>query len=513
MPSIGRAPSPEPYAVHWFRRDLRTAGNAALEQAWKQFDGRVLGLFCFDARFLARPDFSVNRFGLFLETLVALRDELRSLGGDLLTLDVGPREAFHRLFAALASAEVRPPAQVSFHRDYEPFARARDADVTTLLERDLGTAVVTERDHLLIEPDEIVRDGGGPRFYQVYTPFARRWFERFAGDEVQGRIVAQRAGLRYLAARSKGKIDASTFRLTWSALFGGRVPLDDKLDAYREANRPKETVPLPPVGSLAALERLKLFRREMLADYARRRDLPAEDGTSQMSIYLKNGTLTTAQVLAALDLSDASLDKRRAPDGPATYVKELAWREFYYHVLYHAPHVESTAFLERYRDLKWENREDRFEAWKRGRTGYPIVDAGMRQLRATGWMHNRVRMITASFLTKDLLVDWRWGERYFMEMLLDGDLAPNNGGWQWAASTGCDPQPYFRIFNPTLQGEKFDPQGEYVRRWVPELRNVPTKHVHEPHAGGLGDGYARPIVDHAEQKQRALELYRGVHDA
>ncbi len=209
-------------------------------------------------------------------------------------------------------------------------------------------------------------------------------------------------------------------------------------------------------------------------------------------------------------LAEAKLHQSRfkETDGPTHFVKEIAWREFYYHVLYHRPEVEQTAFLERYRDLRWENRLDWFEAWKAGTTGYPIVDAGMRQLLTTGWMHNRVRMIVASFLTKDLHIDWRWGERWFMERLLDGDLAPNNGGWQWAASTGCDPQPYFRIFNPQLQSEKFDPAGEYLRRYVPELTDFDRSAIHAPHRQGTSGRYPPPLVDHAVQRDKALALYR-----
>jgi len=501
MPRPAVEPPPHAYAVHWFRRDLRTAGNPVLQRAWKEHDGRVVGLFCFDGKFLSRPDFSADRFGLFLATLQHLRDELRELGSDLLVLDVGPRDALGRLFAKLHEAGLALPRTVAFNRDYEPFARTRDADIERLLSDEYGIAVATERDHLLIEPDELLRDGKSGQFYQVFTPFSRRWFEKFASDEVQDRIAVQKKALSKLRNRS------TVFRLTWPDVFGGRVPIEDQLDKYVARNKPLVQVELPPVGTVAALERLKRFGKQSLDDYADRRDLPTTDGTSQMSLYLKNGAVTTAQVIAALDLADAAIDPKKQPTSRAVYVKELAWREFYYHILYHRPDVENGAFLERYRDLKWENRDDWFAAWKAGRTGYPIVDAGMRQLRATGWMHNRVRMIVASFLTKDLLIDWRWGERYFMQTLLDGDLAPNNGGWQWAASTGCDPQPYFRIFNPRLQGEKFDTAGEYVRRWVPELRDVPPKFIHAPHDRPEAAGYAKPIVDHAEQKVKALALY------
>jgi len=518
MPSHSRslAPHTAPYAVHWFRRDLRTAGNPALEFARRQHQGRVVGLFSFDSKFLARPDFSPDRFGFFLETLRVLRDELREQGSDLLVLDVGPREALERLFAALARAHLGRPTLVTFNRDYEPFARERDADMTARLTRDYGIGVHTERDHLTIEPDELLRDGNEGRFYQVYTPFSRRWLERFADDEVQERIAVAAKGVRAYD-RATTKPGEAPFRLTWSNLFGDKKPPADKLDEYVGSNAARVRVPLPAAGTRAALERLRHFARSELAGYAVDRDIPSVSGTSQMSIYLKNGTLTTAQILGVLKLDDIRPPAKKSstartagpkPDSRTTYAKELIWREFYYHILYHRPDVEGAALLEKYRGLRWPGRDEWFEAWKEGRTGYPIVDAGMRQLNQTGWMHNRVRMIVASFLTKDLLIDWRRGERYFMERLLDGDLAPNNGGWQWAASTGCDPQPYFRIFNPRLQGERFDPEGEYVRRWVPELADVPAKHIHAPHEAGFGKRYLTPIVDHAEQKKRALTLYR-----
>jgi len=491
-----------PYGIHWFRRDLRIAGNPALQANWRQHQGRVLGLFAFDRTFLARPDFSHNRFAFFLQTLQALRTEMQATGGDLLVLDVGPKDAFQRLFAALHEHNLPLPATVSFNRDYEPFARQRDAEITDWLPKSVGVAVHTERDHLLIEPDELTRNGEPGAFYQVYSPFAKRWFERLRTDAIRERIAAQKSGLAYLDQRRPTK---SLFALTWSGLFGGDVPLADHLDACIADNAPRVTVPLPDAGSQAALARLRAFRKAGLARYAERRDRPDLDGTSQLSIYLKNGSITPAMILAELGLLEADFKQK---DGVTTFLKEIVWREFYYHVLYHRPEVEQTAFLERYRDLAWPNREDWFAAWKAGETGYPIVDAGMRQLRATGWMHNRVRMIVASFLTKDLLIDWRRGERYFMEQLLDGDLAPNNGGWQWAASTGCDPQPYFRIFNPKLQSEKFDPDGDYIRTWVPELREVRSKAIHAPHEAGVAVTYPAPIVNHSVQKERALALYR-----
>jgi deoxyribodipyrimidine photo-lyase len=483
-----------PYGIHWFRRDLRIAGNPALADNWKKNHGRVVGFFCFDPTFLSRPDFSTNRFRFFLETLRALKEELQEVGSDLLVLDGGPDEAFRALFHALADGPEGPCRLVTFNRDYEPFARARDERITRLLQSELNCGVWTEPDHLLIEPSEIEK---ADKPYQVYTPYQRKWLGYFRSEKIQNRLRHQKAGLEYLKKRAAGKKE-KIFSLEWKALGKKGLPLPDRLAPYLE--KVVSSVPLPKAGSLAAFHALEVFAGKVNA-YADERDLPAVAGTSQLSIYFKNGSLTVSQAIAHLELEEFG---KKALDGKAKYLSELIWREFYYYILFHFPHVEHKAFQSRWEKLKWPNNPAFFEAWKEGRTGFPLVDAGMRQLNTTGWMHNRVRMVVASFLTKDLLVDWRWGEKYFMEKLLDGDLAPNNGGWQWAASTGCDPQPYFRIFNPTLQSEKFDPKGDYIRKYVPELLYVPDSHIHEPEGVAA---YPKPIVQHAVQREKALKLY------
>jgi deoxyribodipyrimidine photo-lyase len=493
------------YGIHWFRRDLRVAGNPALRRSWKENSGRVVGVFFFDSKFLSRPDFSHHRFAFFLETLRALREELREIGSDLLVLDALPQEGFPRLLETMRSRGRALPSSVSFNRDYEPFARARDEAVTALLEKKEGLKVFTERDHLLLEPGEVAKAGlsGVDAAYSVYSPFGKRWFEKLRTPEVQARIAVQKEGLRYLEERAAGRVPRDLFALRWEAVLGSPM-LEDAFEKQWALNQAHVRIPIPKAGSLEAYRQLREFGSRIAA-YKEKRDFPAVPATSRFSIFLKNGSLTSGQILAELELSGERFD---AGTGRSHFVKEIAWREFYYQILWFHPRVESEAFIRKYKDLAWENREDLFEAWKEGKTGYPIVDAGMRELKATGWMHNRVRMVVASFLTKDLLIDWRWGERYFMEQLLDGDLAPNNGGWQWAASTGCDPQPYFRIFNPALQGEKFDPEGEYVRKWVPELRNAPSKIIHEPHAKGKFPGYAEPVVVHASRKNLALSLFK-----
>ena len=487
----------EAFGVHWFRRDLRVSGNLALKWNLQKTQGRTLGVFFFDSKFLSRPDFSHHRFGFFLQSLKALKTELRQRGGDLWVIDKPPEEGFKWIFSGVSQL----PTHVSWNRDYEPFARARDARMLQLFDKE-GIQVHTERDHLVIEPHELVKESSDSPFYKVYTPFAKKWGSIFLGQEIQKRIHAQKEALEELEKRDRGQELERDFRLRWDSLhenFKSKENVRDALEDFIQENQKRLTIPLPPAGSLAAFRAVKEFLPK-LPRYLEDRDYPAVSGTSKLSIYFKNGSLTPALFLSYVDLAGTHLSQK---NGKSQFFKELIWREFYYHILYHRPEVENEAFLTRYKDLEWSNQNRWFEAWKRGQTGYPIVDAGMRQLSTTGWMHNRVRMIVASFLTKDLLIDWQWGEKYFMNQLLDGDLAPNNGGWQWAASTGCDPQPYFRIFNPTLQGKKFDPRGEYIRKFVPELKKKSDKEIHQP-----SSGYVEPIVDHALQRQRALALFR-----
>lgn len=482
------------FGIHWFRRDLRVAGNIALRENMRRHEGRVVGLFCFDSVFLSREDFSHNRFAFFIDTLESLQNELRALGGDLLVVDSLAHDTFPKILKHLKKDQKLN--LVSWGRDYEPFARARDEKIFALLSEQ-GVETLECRDHLLLEPEEVFKKTPGD-FYQVYSPFGKKWFDHMKAPEIQKRLQNQQPGLDYLEKKSKAKI----FKLEWSEVLASSFPLKESLDHFKKENAKKVTIPIPEAGSQAAFRALKEFSKK-IKSYKEDRDIPSIDGTSRFSIYLKNGSLTSAQIIQYLDLGKLNF---AVDNGPTRFLKEIVWREFYYHILYHRPDVEKHAFLEKFRDIKWPNDKTLFKHWCDGTTGFPIVDAGMRQLNTTGWMHNRVRMVVASFLTKDLLIDWRWGENYFMKMLLDGDLAPNNGGWQWAASTGCDPQPYFRIFNPWLQSEKFDPDGEYIKTYIPELKDITAKNLHKPD-GDRGPKYPEPIVDHAHQKRQALKLY------
>lgn len=479
----------EKYGIHWFRRDLRLKGNPALTKNRAAHGGRVLGLFSFDATFLSRSDFSVNRFQFFLETLSSLKEDMKTQGGDLLVLSLGPLDAFATLLEHLTQRKLSLPAMVSFNRDYEPFARTRDARVIDLLNHH-QVATPTEKDHLVLEPSELKKASDPKSPFKVYTPFKNEWMKQACSPHILKEISAQSG------------TNPEPFSMTWKELFPGPLPFADALSEYKEKNKPRVSCPIPAAGDRAVSQALMQFKKN-LSSYAKLRDIPSVSGTSHFSIFLKNGSLTTAKVISQLELfSNRTL-------GAQKFLQELVWREFFYHVLFHFPHVETRAFHPHYNALKFENREEFFKAWTTGQTGFPIVDAGMRQLNETGWMHNRVRMIVASFLVKDLLIDWRWGERYFMEKLIDGDLAPNNGGWQWSASTGCDAQPYFRVFNPVLQSQRFDPQGEYIKRWVPELAKLSPKDIHSPPKEFRGP-YPAPIVEHDVQRQKAIALFKKV---
>jgi deoxyribodipyrimidine photo-lyase len=323
-------------------------------------------------------------------------------------------------------------------------------------------------------PEFIKKADGDP--YTVYTPYSKKW--------------------KSLLPESMDITRAPEYILT---------PEDVSTKAIPDA----PTSDLFPAGETEALKRLEKFVANKIFDYAENRNRTDLDGTSALSPYIRFGMLGLRQ--AVLSAQQARAQAKRAEDkhGAETWLNELIWREFYIQILYHFPHVSKTAFNSSLAYIPWRNDPSEFEAWTQGQTGYPIVDAAMRQLRKTGWMHNRARMIVASFLVKDLLINWQWGERWFMENLLDGDPAANNGGWQWTAGTGTDAAPYFRIFNPILQSKKFDPHGDYIREWVPELLKLDEKDIHTPWESGVDvPGYPAPIVDHKFARERTLDAYK-----
>jgi deoxyribodipyrimidine photo-lyase len=371
---------------------------------------------------------------------------------------------------------------LSFNEDVTPFARLRDAAVRQAVERS-GVEVVARLDHVVFRSSEVRSASGGP--YSVYSPYRNKWWRRWSGEP--------RLPVRL-----------------------GRLPPPipgfsaDRVPDPRELGLQVVGCDVPTGGEAAAMRRLARFLETAAGGYHEDRDRPDRDGTSRISPYLRFGAISVRECFERAE--EAAHAEPALGQGVAKWLDELVWREFYSAILEEHPRVLRESYRREYDALVWNDDPKGFEAWCEGRTGYPIVDAGMRQLRATGWMHNRVRMIVASFLTKDLLIDWREGERFFFERLVDGDPASNNGGWQWAASTGTDAQPYFRIFNPVAQGRRWDPEGHYVRHWVPELRELPAPQIHAPWEAVLPDGYPPRIVDHAERRELALERFTSARE-
>nr|NLI51637.1 deoxyribodipyrimidine photo-lyase [Propionibacterium sp.] len=446
-------------AVLWLRRDLRRADLPALGAAADAGGGDVTVVFVVDPEFFG-PAGAARRAWL-ARTLQALRE---TYDGRLVLRSGDPLRVIPAVAAEAGAASVHVSTET------EPGGAARDARVRTAL-AERGVAWVETGSPYAVTPGRLRTASGGG--FQVFTPFSRAWREH---------------GWRAPAVEPPG------VRLR-------DLPSDPAAWALLGAAAAEPGVPeLPEAGEEAALRRWAAFLDDGLADYAEHRNRVDLDGTSRLSPYLKLGVVHPRTLLAALD--------GRPGDGPRVFTNELAWREFYADVLFR--HPESLDADLRPLGLTYDDDPDRLAAWQQGRTGYPIVDAGMRQLLATGWMHNRVRMIAASFLTKDLHQWWRAGARWFEQHLIDADLASNAHGWQWTAGTGTDAAPYFRVFNPILQGKKFDPQGEYVRRWIPELRHLPGARVHEPWLAPDGGrhGYPGPLVDHAEERAVALARYQ-----
>jgi deoxyribodipyrimidine photo-lyase len=453
-------------ALVWFRRDLRVADQPTFLAAGK--GSRALALFVLDPRLLA-PAGEPRRWFLY----GCLRALDRSLGGRLLVVEGDPADVIPRVAREVGAGAVHVAA------DFGPYGRARDAAVAQALGEE-GRELVRTGSPYAVAPGRVRAADGGR--YRVFTPFRRAWADH---------------GWRAPADRDADFLDW----LDPESVGVGATPVPAP---------PAVTADLPEPGEAAARERWERFVRERVDEYADGRDRPDLPGTSRMSVYLKYGCVHPRTLLADL----ASVRSQ----GAQTYRDELAWRDFYADVLDQRPDSARRNYDRSFDALVTDTgpAADRlFAAWQEGRTGFPVVDAGMRQLLAEGWMHNRVRMITASFLVKDLHLPWWWGARHFMRLLVDGDLASNQHGWQWVAGSGTDAAPYFRVFNPVLQGERFDPDGDYVRRYVPELAGVAGKAVHQPWTlpGGPPDGYPAPVVDHRHERAVALERYEAVKEA
>ena len=424
--------------VMWFRRDLRLEDNAALYHALK--DGTpVMPLFIFDKNILDQLQDKHDKRVQFIHDAVAeMHSKLVAIGSSMVVKYGSPTDVWKALSATHSIKAVFA------NHDDDPYALQRDDEIKKQLAAD-GIAFNTYKDHVIFERKEVSKDDGKP--YTVFTPYSRKW----------------KAALNdfHLKAYPTNKYFANFARL-----HSAEIP---SLESMGFAGCKTD---FPP----------RVVQAEIIKHSKLKRDLPAVRGTSRLGVHLRFGTLSIRKLAAyAKPLSEG-------------FLNELIWRDFYHMILHHFPHVgEGKAFKKEYDAIVWRNNEAEFEAWCQGKTGYPMVDAGMRELNATGFMHNRVRMVTASFLVKHLLIDWRWGEAYFAAKLLDYDLAANNGGWQWAASSGCDAAPYFRVFNPTLQQEKFDPEEKYIREWIPEFGT---------------DDYSKPVVDHKFARERVLKAYK-----
>lgn len=466
-------------AILWYRRDLRVHDLPALEAALAAGgEGGVVPVFCFDDALLGGRFASARRTAFLLQTLEALDARWHDLGGRLWWRRGDPAAELAEVVRVTGATEIHAT------EDFSGWARRRDERVRTAAS-DVGAELHLHPGIAIASDLGALRTKTG-KPYTVFTPFSKAW----------------------AAQERRPLIKAPTQVHTPPGHRGARPSLGD-LGFDPAAAKVQDP---PEAGEIAAVAAAKDWVESRLAQYGdRRSDLSAE--TSRLSAHLHLGAVSPLLV--------EQLTVQQGGRGSQTYRSELAWRDFYLQVQLHFPFVARLEFQERYRELSWEFDADALAAWQHGRTGYPVVDAAMRQLLATGFMHNRARMIVASFLTKDLHIDWREGERWFMEHLLDGDLASNNGGWQWTASTGTDPAPYFRrMFNPTLQQKKFDPSGRYVRRWCPELARVPDEYLAEPwkmppleqEAAGclIGDDYPEPIVDHAEERQHATQRYQAV---
>ncbi len=467
--------------LFWHRRDLRIADNTGLAAAQQQ-TRKVVGVFCLDPNLLERDDMAPVRVTYMIGSLQHLQQRYAEAGSQLLILHADPRQAIPKLATALNAQAV------FWNWDVEPYSQQRDRTVMDALQ-EKGIQVLPKNwDQLLHAPEDIRTGSEQP--YTVYTPFWRNWSSKPKAKPVQA--LHDAIGLseaQQETARQAGVVELPTAKdlgFSWD----------------------RELVIAP--GEAAAQARLEEFCDDAITEYKEQRNFPAVSGTSQLSASLKFGVIGIRTVWAA---TIAALENSRSDEVEASiraWQQELAWREFYQHAMYNFPELATGAYRQSFKDFPYKNNEEHFQAWCEGRTGYPIVDAAMRQMNEIGWMHNRCRMIVANFLTKDLLINPQLGEKYFSQRLIDGDLSANNGGWQWSASSGMDPKPV-RIFNPASQAQKFDPEGDYIREWVPELRSIDTEFLlsgNIPAQEREALGYPMPIVDHKQQQRQFKILYQ-----
>jgi deoxyribodipyrimidine photo-lyase len=470
---------PKSKSLVWFRRDLRHLDHAALHYALAG-SRQVYCAFVFDTDILQGLPPDDRRVHFIHESLRQLDASLRALGGGLLVLHGAAEDAIPRLAASL------DVEAVFANRDYEPDAIARDARVARRLQQD-GRNLVTTKDQVIFESDEVLTLAGGG--FSVFTPYKNAWLRRLAAHP---EAIAPYETVEHAAALA--------------------TPPDGyAIPTLADIGFTKPATPIEPAGMDGAATLLERFLPR-IGSYGSARDFPADDATSRLSVHLRFGTVPVRQLVRTAGQMAAA-----GSQGAAVWLSELVWRDFYAMILARHPRVVGQPFKPAFDAVKWDDDDAAFAAWCEGRTGYPLVDAAMAQLNQTGFMHNRLRMVTASFLTKDLGIDWRRGERYFARTLNDYELASNNGGWQWAASTGCDSQPWFRIFNPITQSKKFDPDGAFIRHWLPQLAGLDARDIHAPWQAEpvllaslglqLGRDYPWPMVDHDSARKRTLERF------
>ena len=423
--------------IFWHRRDLRTADNAGLYKALKKGDA-VQPIFIFDQHILEELPEDDQRVLFIHQQLQLLKQKYNEHGSDLHIYYGRPKEVFEKVLGIYENV-----IAVYTNRDYEPYAQLRDREIENFLSQK-NIQFIGTKDHVVFEKNEVLKPDDTP--YKVFTPYSRKWKENLV-------IHPQ---YEFDTKREFGNLNQGCKQ--------GLITLEEM--GFNPSQ--KKVFPNNSISE------------DIINNYHQTRDLPSIQGTSRLSVHLRFGTVSIRRVLSKAQQNEK-------------FLNELIWRDFYQMIIYHFPHSVHNSFKPEYDSITWENDEQKFKAWCEGKTGYPIVDAGMRELNETGFMHNRVRMIVASFLTKHLLIDWRWGEAYFAKKLLDFELASNVGGWQWAASSGVDAQPYFRVFNPYAQQEKFDKELKYVRKWVKEYGT---------------SKYPKPIVNHAEARMRAIELFK-----
>ena len=481
------------HAIVWFRRDLRLSDNKALNAALRDHDN-VTCVFNFDPYFLDPLESTDKRLSVFIEALGDLDASLREKASALVISHGDPQKEIPQLLKQLSAKALY------LNRDYTPYALKRDTSIRKSVEG-MGIQFNSFKDHVIFEPEEIEKPSGGP--YTVFTPFKKRWLSFFEENESLGVVeTVSKAHFKSLSDLETLCHSETTIRLF------------DSNNCYQQLGFQKQSLIITPTRK-AGLKRLNAFMKNGVSQYHEKRDFPAIEGTSALSVHIRFGLISVRECLSAALSQETPLAQNT---GAMEWVSELIWREFYQMILGRFPHVKDRAFKEKYDDIQWQGEEGHFEKWCQGQTGFPIIDAAMRAFNETGLMHNRLRMVVASFLCKTLLLDWRLGEAYFAKGLLDFELASNNGGWQWASSSGCDAQPYFRIFNPHAQAQKFDPQARFIKQYCPELASFSPKACWDTQfatiaeqkdsATVIGKEYPSPIVSYKDNRARALAMYK-----